>query len=135
MAMIRPAFVESLFNTFYSLDSDRMFYYNNVVRVARNIFRYMGSEEYEKEMDKMIHDLEEKPLNCQWIPLMHAYYSPRVIFYKQAYFRVGDLIHGRDVTRFEIQMRLEQIKDYANDKVTELSRYVRFTSQQVVLPQ
>jgi len=135
MAIIRPALIESFFTTFYSLDSERMYYYNNVVSVAKDIFINMGASEYVEELDKVIYKWVEKPLNIKFIPLTQAYYTPRVMFYKNAYIRVGDLIHGRDVTRFEIQMRLEKVKDFAREKVNELSRYVRFTNQQQILPQ
>jgi len=133
MSFIRPSFVENLYDTLFQLEPDRPYYYLFVVRVARSIFMTLGFEELKDQMEKMIKDEIEIPLQSQFVPIIHAYYSPRFMLSKQAYTKVGDSIDYREVTRYEIMMRLERVKDWIYDQVVQLSPYIRFTKQTQML--
>jgi len=133
MSFIRPSFVENLYNTMFQLEPDRPYYYLFVVRIARSIFMSLGFEELVEELQNRIRDEIEIPLHSQFVPIIHAYYSPRFMFSKRAYTKVGDSIDYREVTRYEIMMRLESVKDWIYDQVVQLSPYIRFTKSSQVL--
>jgi len=133
MTLIRPSLIENLYNTLFQLEPDRPMYYLFVVRIARSIF--MGLEFSEKimQLDNKIKTIIEEPLNSQFISIIHAYYNPRFMFSKRAYTKIGDSIDYKEVTRYEIMMRLEKVKDWVMDEIIQLSPYIRFTKQQQVL--
>lgn len=127
MSFVRPSFVENLYNTLFQLEPDRPYYYLFVVRTAKSIFMVLGFEELLEQLDKKIRDEIEIPLQSQFVPVIHAYYNPRFMLSKRAYTKVGDSIDYKEVTRYEIMMRLENVKDWVYDNVVQLSPYIRFT--------
>lgn len=133
MSIIRPSFVENLFNSFFGLEADRPMYYRLVVRLGKSIFQAMGKDELIEELEKKIYIVIEKPLHSDFSSVIHAFYNHRFMFSKRAYAKIGDSIDYREVTRYEIEQRLEHIKDWVYDEVTELSQYVRFTNQQPIV--
>ena len=133
MTLIRPSFVEQLFHTMFQLEPDRPYYYLFVTRLARNIFLNLGFENEVFWMDALIRDVIENPLRGDFVSIMHAYYNPRFMMYKKAYTRVGDIIEGREITRYEMMMRLEYMKDRIYDRIVQLSPYIRFTKQYTAL--
>lgn len=133
MSLIRPSFVENLYHTFFQLEADRPMYYLLVVRLARSIFMSLGQDELVTEMDARIRNVIEIPLHTDFVSIIHAFYNPRFMFSKRAYTKIGDSINYREVTRYEIMLRLENVKDWIYDKVVELSPYIRFTRTQQML--
>lgn len=133
MSIIRPSFVENLFNSFFSLEADRPMYYRLVFRLGKSIFQSMGKSELINELDNRINIVIEKPLHTDLPSVLNAYYNPRFMFSRSAYAKIGDSINYKEVTRYEIEQRLEYIKDWVYDEVTELSQHVRFTNQQPIV--
>lgn len=133
MSLIRPSFVENLYHTFFQLEADRPMYYLLVVRLARSIFMSLGYDDLVIEMDALIKEIIEIPLHADFVSIIHAFYNPRFMFSKQAYTKIGDSIDYQEVTRYEIMMRLEYVKDWIYDKIVELSPYIRFTRTQQML--
>jgi hypothetical protein len=86
-----------------------------------------------KEMDDLIKEVVEEPLQASFTSVIHAFYNPRFMMSKRAYTKIGDTIDYKEVTRYEIMARFEKVKDWAIDKVTELSPYIRFTKQQQMI--
>lgn len=127
MTFIRPSFVENLYNTLFQLEPDRPMYYLFVVRIARSIFMTLGFEDLVKELENRIKEEIEIPLQSHFVSIIHAYYNPRFMFSKRAYTKIGDSLDYREVTRYEIMMRLESVKDWIYDNVVQLSPYIRFT--------
>lgn len=133
MSIIRPSFVENLFNSFFSLEADRPMYYRLVYRLGKSIFQAMGKNELIQQLDMKINTVVEKPLHTDLPSVLNAYYNPRFMFSRSAYAKIGDSINYKEVTRYEIEQRLEYIKDWVYDEVTELSQHVRFTNQQPIV--
>lgn len=133
MSLIRPSFVENLFNSFFSLEPDRPMYYKLVVRLAKSIFQSMGEFDKLKQMDGMIKGYIENPLHSDFASVLHAFYSPKFMFSKRAYCKIGDVIDYKEITRLEIEQRLEIVKEWIYDEVTNLSYQVRFTNQQPIV--
>lgn len=127
MSLIKPSFVESLFHTFFNLDPDRPQYFNLVFRLGRSIFLQLGFQDKAEELVQMITNNLEKPLNAPLFAILQAYYNPRFMFSKLAYCYVGEGIDAKEVTRYEMTVALEGIKDWVYDEVTNLTPYVRFT--------
>jgi len=127
MSLIRPTMQENLYQTLYQLEPERMMYYMFVVRIGRSLFMACGYQELVDELDLMIKEIIEKPLNAPFVAIIDAFYNPRFIYSKRAYTKIGDSIDYKQVTRWEIRMRLEYIKDWIYDKATQLSPYIRFT--------
>ena len=111
------------------LEPDRPMYYSHVVTLGKRLFISMGYDELVAELDEMIHNLIELPLSSPFASVIHAYYDWRFINSRRAYTKVGDVIDYRIVTRYEINMALEQIKEWIYDRATQLSQYIRFTKQ------
>jgi len=133
MTLIRPSFVENLYNTFYSLEPDRMMYYLYVVRLSRSIFLSLGFANKVNQMNQIIREEIELPLNCDFVSLIHAFYNPRFLHSKSAYTKIGDHLDYKEVTRYEIMQRLEKVKDWIYDEVTKLTPYIRFTKGSMVM--
>jgi len=133
MSLVKPSFVENLYNTLFQLEPDRPYYYLFVVRTARSIFMVLGFEDLLEELNKMIKEEIEIPLQSQFVSVIHAFYNPRFMMSKRAYTKVGDSIDYREVTRYEIMMRLEKVKDWIYDNVVRLSPYIRFTRTSTTL--
>jgi len=127
MGLIKPSFVESLFHTFFNLDPDRPQYFNLVFRLGRSIFLQLGFENKAVQLQKMIEEKIEKPLNAPLFAILQAYYNPRFIFSKVAYCKVGTGIDTKYITRYEMTVALEEIKNWVYDEITNLTPYVRFT--------
>jgi hypothetical protein len=127
MSLIKPSFVESLFHTFFNLDPDRPQYFNLVFRLGRSMFLQLGFENKAEELQKMIEEKIEKPLSAPLFAVLQAYYNPRFMFSRIAYCKVGQGIDAKEVTRYEMTVALEEIKDWVYDEVTNLTPYVRFT--------
>jgi len=127
MSFIKPSFVESLFHTFFNLDPDRPQYFNLVFRLGRSIFLQLGFEDKAIELQKQIEIKLEKPLSSPLFAILQAYYNPRFMFSRIAYCKVGAGIDAKEVTRYDMTVALESIKDWVYDEVTNLTPYVRFT--------
>jgi len=127
MSLVRPSFVENLYNTLFQLEPDRPMYYLFVVRLARSIFLSLGFEELVEELNDRIRTTIEEPLQSNFVSIIHAFYNPKFMFSKKAYTKVGDSIDYKEVTRYEIMMRLEKVKDWIYDQIIQLSPYIRFT--------
>ena len=93
----------------------------------------LGYDDLVIEMDALIKEIIEIPLHADFVSIIHAFYNPRFMFSKQAYTKIGDSIDYQEVTRYEIMMRLEYVKDWIYDKIVELSPYIRFTRTQQML--
>lgn len=127
MPLIKPSFVESIFYTFFNLDPDRPKYYNLVFRLGRNIFLQLGFEEKAEMLQQLIQAKIEFPFHSPVFAVLEAYYNPRFYWSKLAYCKVGEGIDAREVTRYEMTVILESIKDWVYDEITNLTPYVRFT--------
>lgn len=135
MTLVRPSFQENLHTTLFNLDADRPMYYLLVIRVGRSLFLSMGLQDEVDKIDKMIFETLEKPLRAPFIAIMEAFYSPRFMYTKHAYTRIGDSIDYVQVTRWDIRMRLERVKDYIYDRATEISGMIRFTHSSTAIVQ
>lgn len=135
MTLIRPSFQENLHTTLFNLEADRPMYYLFVVRVGRSLFLSLGFQDEVDKIDKMVFETIEKPLKAPFIAIIEAFYNPRFMYTKQAYTRIGDSIDYVQVTRWDIRMRLEKIKDYIYDRATMISSMIRFTHSGTALPQ
>lgn len=127
MSLVKPTLVEGLCHTFFNLEPDRPEYYNLVFRLARSIFLRLNFDDKVEEMEIMIKTQLEEPLNAPLFAILQAYYNPRFMFSKLAYCRIGRGVDAKIVTRYDMTVRLEHIKDWAYDEVTNLSQFVRFT--------
>jgi hypothetical protein len=133
MSLVKPSFTESLYVTLFQLEGGRPQYYVLVHRLARNIFLSLGYEDKVDAMERMIRTHIEIPLQADFVSVCAAFDNPRFMFSKRAYTLVGDGIDSRSVTRYEIQQRLEYVKNYIYDEVVQLSPYIRFTRPQTML--
>lgn len=127
MSFIKPSFVESLFHTFFNLDPDRPQYFNLVFRLGRSIFLQLGFENKAVELEEQIKNKLEKPLSAPLFAILQAYYNPRFIFSRLAYCKVGTGIDAKEITRYDLTVTLEEIKNWVYDEVTNLTPYIRFT--------
>lgn len=125
--MIRPSFTENLHNTLFRLEADRPMYYLLVIRVGRSLFLSMGFNDEVDKIDKMIFDTIEEPFKAPFQAIVEAFYNPRFMYTKQAYTRIGNSIDYVEVTRWQMRMRFEKIKDHIYDKATQYSSLIRFT--------
>ena len=130
MTLLKPSFIETLFHSFFSLEPDRLNYFNSVFRVGRSIFIQMGFKDKADELQKMIYDELEQPLNAELFAILQAYYNIRFINSKLAYCKVGEGIDVQEVTRYDLTVKLEKIKNWLYDEITTLTHQVRFTSNQ-----
>ena len=124
----KPTFVENLFHTFFNLQPDRPMYYLHVYRLTRSIFLNLGQDEKAEELDMLIRERIEKPYNANFIHLINAYYNPRFMFKRNAFCKVGDRIDYLKVTRYDIYIKLEGIKNWCYDELSTLANDVRFTA-------
>ena len=129
MGLIRPSPIENLYHTLFQLESDRQEYYINLVRIARSIFLSLGFNKKAGEMQNIIKNYIEIPLNAEFVSVVNAYDNPKFMYSKKAFTRIGDSIDYKEVTRYEIKKRLEFIKNRIFDEVTKVSPYIRFTRQ------
>jgi len=129
LSLIRPSPVESLYTTLFNLEPDRPRYYINIVRIARSIFISLGFENKVYEMEMVIKKNIETPLMTSYTAIVNAYDNPRFMFKRRAYTKIGDSIDYKEVTRYEIENRLEVVKDWIYDEITQVSPYIRFTRQ------
>ena len=127
MSMIRPSFAENLHTTLFSLEADRPMYYLYVIRIGRSLFLSLGFTEEVKKIDDMIFEYLEKPYKAPFMSIVEAFYNPRFMYSKQAYTKIGDNIDYIKVTRWEMRIRFEKIKDYIYDRATVYSSLIRFT--------
>jgi len=127
MSLIKPSFVETLFHSFFALDPERPNYYNLVFRYARTIFMQLGFENKTTQLQKMIEEKLEKPMNSPLFAILQAYYNYRFILSKHAFCKIGEGIDTVEVTRYEMTVVLETIKEWVYDEITNLTPYVRFT--------
>jgi hypothetical protein len=140
MTLIRPSFVENLYTTLFSLEPDRPMYYMFVTRLARSIFISLGFDGSNEQMEdkvtimgNLIKEIVEVPLEATFTQIIHAYYNPRFMYSKKAFTYIGEGVDQREVSRYEIMMRLEYIKDWVYDEIIALSPYIRFTKPQQML--
>jgi len=129
MGIVRPTITEDLFRNFFKLEPDRPMYYLAVYRLARSIFINLNFHDQLEKMQNMIRVNLEVPLKSDFESIVYAFYEPRFIMSKQAYTKVGDEIDYIEVTRYDINRALENIKNWIYDEVISLAQYVRFTRQ------
>jgi len=129
LSLIRPSPVENLYLSLFQLEPDRPRYYINVIRLARSIFLSLGFPEKVEEMNDKIRAEIEVPFNADFVNIVHAFDNPRFMFSRRAYTRIGDSIDYKEVTRYDMENRLEAVKDWVYDNITEMSQYIRFTRQ------
>lgn len=129
MSLIRPSPVENLYITLFQLESDRPKYYINIVRVARSIFISLGHNDKVELMFLVIKKYIETPLRADFVSIVNAYDNPRLMYSKRAYTKIGDSIDYKEVTRYEIEKRLEIVKDWVYDEITKVAPNIRFTRQ------
>jgi len=132
MSLIRPSFVENLYTALLSLDPSRPMYYILVVRLTRNIFMSLGFDgsiypDKISELNNMIKEHIEIPLEAPFVNIVTAYDNPKFAFTRKAFTMVGDGVDAREVTRWEIMQRLEIIKNWCYDEIIALSPHIRFT--------
>ena len=133
MSLIKPSIAENLHNTLFSLESDRPKYYTNIVRVAKSLFLSLNQEQKVQEMDLMIKRVIENPIDSDFVSVVNAYDNPRFMHSRKAFTRVGDSIDYKEITRYEIEQRLEKVKNWVFDEVTILAKEIRITSQSQML--
>lgn len=129
MSLIRPTPVENLYTTLFQLESDRPKYYISVVRLARSIFLSLGFNDKVDELNIVIQQQIEIPLKAEYVSIVNAFDNPRFFYSRRAYTKIGDSLDYKEVTRYEIEKRLEVVKDWIFDEITQLSQYIRFTKQ------
>lgn len=127
MSLIKPTITESLFYQFFQLQPDRPMYYNFVYQLGRNIFNNLNMKDKVIEMDRLIKMKLEIPFKAPYISICKAYYSPRIMFSRNAYTKIGSGIDAVKVTRNDMEDRMEMIKTWIYDQVIELSPHIRFT--------
>jgi len=133
--MIRPSFPENLHNTLFNLEADRPMYYLFVVRVGRSLFLSLGFTEEVDQIDKMVFELIEKPYKAPFRSIIDAFYNPKFMYSKYAYTRIGDSVDYIEVTRYDMMLRFEKIKDYIYDKATQYANFIRFTHSSTAMIQ
>lgn len=111
-----------------------------VTRLARSIFISLGFDGSNEQMEdkvtimgNLIKEIVEVPLEATFTQIIHAYYNPRFMYSKKAFTYIGEGVDQREVSRYEIMMRLEYIKDWVYDEIIALSPYIRFTKPQQML--
>ena len=124
--LVRPTFQENLYKTLFQLSVNTEFYYLTVFRNGKSIFKSLGFEEEVKKIDDMIKSIIEEPFNRPLTAVLEAYELMKNR--NSNYFIIGDVIDYKEVTTWEITQRLDYIKDYIFDRLTELSPLIRFTS-------
>jgi hypothetical protein len=134
MTLLKPSFVESLFHTFFNLDPTRPQYYALVFQTARTIFLQLDLSDKADELQTLISEKIEMPLQSPIFAILDAYYMPRFYFSKLAYCKVGDGVDAVQVTRLQMTVALEEVKRWCYDEVTAITPYVRFTQQNPFMP-
>lgn len=127
MGLVKPTLYEGIVNTLFRLESDRPRYYYNVILLGTRLFNLMDAKEYIQQLNDMIRSEIELPLQTELLPLLDLLDDYRFREKKSAYIKVGDSIDYKEITSYEIKSRLERIKEFVYDKVTELSQEIRFT--------
>jgi len=127
MSLIKPTLVEGLCHTFFNLEPDRPEYYGLVFRLARSIFLRLGFNDKVQEMEQLIKYQLEIPMNAPLFAILQAYYNPRFMFSKVAYCKIGRGVDAKVVTRYDMTVKLEHIKDWTYDEVTNIAQFIRFT--------
>jgi len=129
MSLIKPSPAENLYLTIFKLESDRPKYYVNIVRIAKSLFLCLGYQNKVEELNLMIKRHIETALNSDFVSVVNAYDNPKFMNSRKAFTRVGDSIDYKEITRYEIEQRLETIKDWVFDEVAVVSKDIRMTSQ------
>jgi len=132
MSLIRPSLQENIITTLFMLEPDRPMYYMHVVTLGKRLFMSLGQENLVAQLDELILEKVERPLMSPFVSVIHAFYDFKFINSKRAYCKIGDSIDYRTVTRYEIMMSLEAVKEWIYDKATELSPYIRFTKSSMM---
>jgi hypothetical protein len=137
MSLIRPSPVEGQISLLTQLQSDRPQYYVAVVQTTRNIFMMLGFDgsnpDFENkiaELNQLIRDTIEIPFEAPYVCIVAAYDNPRFFATKKAYCVIGEGIDAVEVTKFQIQMRLDMVKQWCYDNVMQITPLVRFTQKQ-----
>lgn len=133
MSLIRPSPAENLYLTLFQLESDRPKYYIHVVRVARSLFLSLGYDGKVEEMERVIKIYIENPLKTDFVSIVNAFDNPKFANSRKAYTKIGDSIDYKEVTRYEIEKRLEKIKNWIYDEITKVSKDIRMTRQSQML--
>jgi hypothetical protein len=132
MQTLKPTMVENLFFSLFNLEPERPMYYMSIYRVAKNIFINCDMQEKLDELDALIWMEIERPYKTTYFALVQAYYNPRFLMSRKAFCKIGDAIEHKKLTRYEIMLKLEKIKDWILDECSQMARNVRFTAIQQV---
>lgn len=124
---IKTTYVELQFKTLYSLEPDRPLYYGQVIRTVKDILLYLEQKDLLIEMDRRIKKIEHK-YRTSLKNLEQAYYNQRFYMNKRAWCKIGDSIDYRKVTRYEMFLALEEIKDWIYDSISILAQNVRLSA-------
>jgi len=127
MTGIKPSFVESLFYTFFNLDPDRPMFYNHVFRMGRSIFLQLGKKDKILELDNMIKLEIEEVFKSNLYSVLQGYYNPRFMYSMNAYCKIGEGVDTVKVTRYDMTIKFEKIKNWIYDEINLLTQDVRFT--------
>lgn len=136
MTLVRPSTPEQIYHGITQLNRAYPEYYISVYGLARNFFMSLGfdgsQEGYDnkvQEMDDMIIELIELPYEAQFASVVRAFDKARNIDERRAFTFIGEGVDQREVNIHEILMRLEAVRVWIMDEVTQLSMYVRMTHQ------
>lgn len=129
MSLVKPSFVESMFHNYFMLDPDRPKYYNNVFAQARKIFMQLGFDDKARLLQKKIHEHIEKPFNAPMFAVLDGYYNFRFMYSKKAFCKIGEGVDSKEITRYEMTIAFERIKEWCDDEIINITPYIRFTQR------
>jgi hypothetical protein len=136
MTLVRPSPVEFQIQRMQSLDPERPKFYEWVVLTTRNIFMMLGFNGENpdfpnkiEELNKIIRDTIEVPFEAPFVCIVAAFDNPRFYGTKKAYCVIGEGIDAVEITKFQMQMRLDHIKQWCYDEIMQITPYVRFTQR------
>lgn len=128
MSLIRPSFQETIIKGLFDLESDRPMYYYNVFHLSTMLFNVSGNKELTDQLNHLIRVRLERPLRANIQSVLTAFYNPRFMMMKRAYTKIGGGVYAKEVTRYEMMLAFEEIKDWCFDKVVIISETILFTT-------
>jgi len=137
MSLVRPSTPEQIYKGITQLNRAYPEFYISLYGLARNFFMSLGFDGSQegfdnkvKEMDDMIIELIEIPYDAQFPSVVRAFDRARNIDERRAFTFIGEGVDQREVNVHEILTRLEAVRNWIMDEVTQLSMYIRMTSSQ-----
>lgn len=139
MTLIRPHPVEYEITRLNSLQAGYPRYYEFVVLITRNIFYMLGFDGGDDnfpnkvaELDALIREQIEIPFEAPYVCIVSAFDDTRTYGKKNAYCIIGEGVDAIEITKFQMQMRLDHIKQWCYSEVMQLTPYIRFTLRQPI---